>query len=315
MISSARSTVRSKKSRNDNLSKVEFLLSQIIKQIYTNKAPHRGAFFVGGLYFILVLLASPVLAKECPADRIDEIVAVSLVVDGDTLRLKDGRLVRFIGINTPELARKSKPAEPLAKKARKLLQSLLEKSLSQNSSGKDALVGLRYGTEQKDRYGRTLAHVYLANGVSVEAEMLSAGMGAQIVVPPNTWNRECYRAVEKSARQEKKGVWNSIYHPISVANVPRDSRGFRIISGKVIRVGESKRSIWLNFPRRPGEGRREGIAVRISRMDLGHFSSWDPRQLKGKQVVVRGWMYPDKKQSVMQLRHPFALEIKPVEKQ
>lgn len=289
-------------------------LSQIIKQIYTDKASHRGAFFVGGLFFALALLVSPVFAVECPADRIDETVAVSLVVDGDTLRLKDGRLVRFIGINTPELARKDMPAEPLANKARNILQSLLEKSLSQNSSGNDVLVGLRYGTEQKDRYGRTLAHVYLVNGVSAEAEMLSAGMGAQIVVPPNVWNRECYRAAEESARQEKKGVWSSIYHPIPVVNVPRESRGFRIISGKVTRVGESKRSIWLNFPRRPGEGNREGVAVRISRKDLSHFTTWNPRQLKGKQVVVRGWVYPHKKQLVMQLRHPFALEIKSAEK-
>jgi micrococcal nuclease len=256
-----------------------------------------------------VLLAPPVLAVECQADRIDETVAVSLVVDGDTLRLKDGRLVRLIGINTPELARKDRQVEPLAEKAQKVLQSLLEKSLLVNSSGSDINVGLRYGTERKDRYGRTLAHVYLVSGASVEARMLSAGMGAQIVVPPNIWNRECYRAAEKSARRENLGVWSSFYRPILVTDLPRESRGFRIISGKVVRIGESKRSIWLNFPKRPGVGRYEGVAVRISRKDLSNFESWDPVQLRGKQVVVRGWIYPYKKQLVMQLRHPLSLEI------
>jgi len=256
-------------------------------------------------------VASPVQAVECPADRIDESVAVSQVVDGDTLRLEDGRLVRLIGINTPELARKGKPAEPLAHQARKVLQSLLEKSMPQSSSGSEIKVGLRYGTEQKDRYGRTLAHVYLTNGVSAEARMLSAGMAAQIVVPPNTLNRECYRAAERKARQANLGVWNSHYRPIPIADVPRQSRGFRLISGKVVRVGESKRSIWLNFPKLAGEGWREGVAVRISRKDLEYFKSWHPLQLRGKQVVVRGWLFPYKKQLVMQLRHPFALEIKP----
>ena len=284
--------------------------TQVINLLYKYRASHRGAFFIGGLFFVQALFVSPVWAMECQADRIDETVAVSRVVDGDTLRLKDGRLIRFIGINTPELARKDKPAEPLAKKSRKVLQSLLEKSVSQNSSGSDVSVGLRYGTERKDRYGRTLAHVYLANGVSVEAQMLLAGMGAQIVVPPNIWNRECYRAAEKSARQKNLGVWKGLYRPIPIADVPRLSRGFRLISGKVVRVGESKRSIWLNFPKLPGEGRREGVAVRISRKDLEYFTSWNPVQLKGKQVVVRGWVYPYKKQLVMQLRHPFALEIK-----
>ena len=256
-------------------------------------------------------MVSPVLAVECPADRIDESVAVSQVVDGDTLRLEDGRLVRLIGINTPELARKGKPAEPLAEKARKVLQSLLEISTSPNSSASDINVGLRYGTEQNDRYGRILAHVYLTNGVSAEARMLSAGMAAQIVVPPNTLNRECYRAAERKARQANLGVWNSHYRPIPIADVPRQSRGFRLISGKVVRVGESKRSIWLNFPKLAGEGWREGVAVRISRKDLEYFKSWHPLQLRGKQVVVRGWLFPYKKQLVMQLRHPFALEIKP----
>jgi endonuclease YncB( thermonuclease family) len=285
------------------LYKVGFFQSQLSTQ---NRASHRGAFFVGCLFFLLALLVSPAWSVECPADRIDETVAVSRVVDGDTLRLKDGRLVRFIGINTPELARKGKPAESLAKKARQTLVSLLE-----NSSD---MVGLRYGTERKDRYGRTLAHVYLVNGISVEAKMLSAGMAAQIVVPPNVWNHTCYRAAEQSARQTGKGVWKNLYRPIFVAELSRQSRGFRFISGKVVRVGESKRSIWLNFPRRSGEGYREGVAVRISRKDLGHFKSWDPRQLKDKQVVVRGWVYPYKKQLVMQLRHPLALEITSSEK-
>jgi endonuclease YncB( thermonuclease family) len=118
----------------------DLLLSLDKIQVIKKRASHRGAFFVGVLFFVLALFVSPVWAVECRADRIDETVSVSQVVDGDTLRLKDGRLIRFIGINTPELARKEKPAEPLAKKARKVLQSLLEKSVSQNSSGSDACV-------------------------------------------------------------------------------------------------------------------------------------------------------------------------------
>jgi len=226
---------------------------QVISRLYQYRVSHRGALFVGCFFITMTLLSPQVFARTCPADHIDETVEVSKVVDGDTLRLKDGRLVRFIGINTPELARKGNPAEPLAKKARQTLESIIEKS--------SYTVGLRIGVERMDRYGRTLAHVYLTNGVSVEARMLSTGMAAQIVVPPNVWNVEC-----------------------------------------------------LNFPRRPGEGDREGVAVRVSRKDLDYFKVWDPRNLKGKQVVVRGWVYPYKKQLVMQLRHPLALEIKPDER-
>ncbi len=282
--------------------KDDFSISRLRRQSKKYRASHWDAFFVGALFLLSALLVPPVWAMECQADRIDETVEVSKVVDGDTLKLKDGRSVRFIGINTPELARKGKSAEPMAKQAGQMLESMLEKT--------SYTVGLRFGIERKDRYGRTLAHVYLANGRSVEAEMLSAGMAAQIVVPPNLWNRECYRAAEQVARTTGKGVWKSFYRPIPVADISRQSRGFRIISGKVVRVGESKRSIWLNFPRRAGEGYREGVAVRISRKDLDYFKTWDPRQLEDKQVVVRGWVYPYKKQLVMQLRHPLALKIK-----
>ena len=260
-----------------------------------------GAFFIAGVLSLFSVAIKPALALECSTERIDERVVVSKIVDGDTLHLKDGRRVRLIGINTPELGRNGKPAEPLAKKARQMLESLLAKS-SHNA-------GLRYGTERMDRYGRTLAHVYLNDGSSVEAQLLSAGLAAQIVVPPNNWNRQCYRAAEREARQVQKGVWDSFYRPMPVNEVPRKIRSFRIIKGRVVRVGESKRSIWLNFPRRPGEKRREGVAVRISRDDLDRFNTWNPKKLKGKQVVVRGWFYPYKKQLVTRLRHPMALEL------
>lgn len=280
-----------------------FSTIQVQTDSNTKRASHRGAFFVAG--FVISIFVSPVLAKECPADRIDETVTVDKVVDGDTLRLKDGRLIRIIGINTPEFARDGKPAEPLAEQAYRNLKKILGISLLKPNSK----VGLRYGSERKDRHGRTLAHVFTQDGSSVEAGLLSVGLAAQIVVPPNTWNLQCYRAVEREARLANKGVWASYYRPISVDKIARDFRGFRIISGKVVRVGESKRSIWLNFPRLPGEGSREGVAVRISRKDLAYFKRWNPKQLEGKQVIVRGWMYPYKKQLVMQIRHPNALYI------
>ena len=251
----------------------------------------------------MLAIASPsVRAVECPSDRVDEKVVVSQVVDGDTLRLKDGRLVRFIGMNSTEIGRDGKPSEPLAEQARETLKNIL---------GPQPTVGLRIGAERFDRYDRTLAHVYLSDGRNVEALLLSAGMAAFIVVPPNVWNQECYQAAEREARKTEKGVWGSYYRPMPVDQIPRNSRGFRVISGTIERVGESKRSLRLNFPHRHGESRYEGVAIRISRNDLGYFKGWDPRDLEGKQVIVRGWMYPYKKQLVIRLRHPAALEIVP----
>jgi len=60
----------------------------------------------GALFVCLLLISSSVLAAvECPVDRIDLRAEVEYVHDGDTVRLADGRSVRLIGLNTPEMAR------------------------------------------------------------------------------------------------------------------------------------------------------------------------------------------------------------------
>ena len=56
------------------------------------------------------------------------LVGVAKVVDGDTLRLVDGRSVRLIGINTPELGRDGRKAEPFAVAAQRRLRALVEAS-------------------------------------------------------------------------------------------------------------------------------------------------------------------------------------------
>ena len=120
----------------------------------------------------------------CAPDRIDERARVSHVHDGDTLQLSDGRKVRLIGINTPELARDPVPEERFAVAARNALRQLLADG--------DFQVGIRYGRERFDRYSRVLAHVFTSAGGNVQALLLQRGLGAPTVFPPNLWQHECY---------------------------------------------------------------------------------------------------------------------------
>jgi len=268
--------------------------------ISNKRASPWGALFVCVATFFIARAAD---ASEpiCAADHVDEVAVVTQVIDGDTVRLQGGRSVRLIGINTSEIGRDGKPSEPLAEQARETLRSLL---------GPHATVSLRYGQEQHDRYGRLLAHLYLSDGQNVEAYLLKVGLAAQITVPPNSWRAACYRAAEQIARAANKGVWREYYRPLAVEAVPADARGFRVITGKVIRVGQSKRSWWLNFaPRpRPGEAAKM-MSVRISIDDLPNFDANALRALTGKKIIVRGWLHPYKNQPVMRLRHPANLEV------
>ncbi len=86
---------------------------------------------------------------------------VRWVVDGDTVVLADGRHVRYIGIDTPEIDHAKQQAEPLAYGARSVNRQLVE----------GQSVRLEYDRETTDRYGRTLAYVYRGDGVFVNAEL------------------------------------------------------------------------------------------------------------------------------------------------
>ncbi len=128
------------------------------------KASLAGAFFVPGIW-----QQAAQAEVFCPAPASVVRVEVQRVVDGDTVRLKDGRSVRMIGVNAPETAKRGRGDEPYAVAARQRLQALVAAS--------EGRVGLVPGRERKDRYGRTLAHLYGADGENLEARLLAEGWG------------------------------------------------------------------------------------------------------------------------------------------
>ena len=82
------------------------------------KASLAGAFFVSAIWLSGA-------QAFCPMPDGLTSVAVQRVVDGDTLRLSDGRSVRMIGLNTPELGKQGRSDEPFAVAARKRLETLV----------------------------------------------------------------------------------------------------------------------------------------------------------------------------------------------
>jgi len=116
---------------------------------------------------------------------------VAKVSDGDSLVLADGRAVRLIGINAPELGKDGAPDEPLARAARAELERLV--------AGKR--VRLALDEEHRDRYGRWLAHITLPDGAGVAERLLEQGLACVIAVSPNLLNLTRYLDIEASARR------------------------------------------------------------------------------------------------------------------
>lgn len=245
---------------------------------------------------LLALLAVPANARTCAPDRIDSHVQIAHVYDGDTIRLRNGEKVRLIGFDTPELAHDQQPAEPYAVAARNRLQSLV--------SANGQALALRYDVERRDRHGRLLAHAFLADGRSVAAYLLGEGLATLLPVPPNVWNQACYAAAEHDARRQRTALWSLAQYQVTPSiRLTPSVRGFRVVSGRVERVGESKRNLWLNLP--------GNVALRIARRDLPYFDGVALTQLQGRAVTARGRLYWRNGQLRMQLRHPSMLEIAP----
>ena len=115
------------------------------------------------------LLATSSLAWADAADAEGPFRLVERVVDGDTLVLRGGERVRLIGVDTPETVHPQKPVEYFGKEASKFTRSMVE--------GKRVQLEYDQGTGRNDRYGRTLAYVYLENGTLLNLEIIERGYG------------------------------------------------------------------------------------------------------------------------------------------
>lgn len=230
--------------------------------------------------FSLFSLITPVIADDAclsaeqQLSAVDDWVKVSKVIDGDTLHLQDGRKVRLIGINAPELGRRGKASQPFARKAYHALSSLLKNNKK---------IGLSYDKDKKDPYKRLLAYIILMDGRSVERILLSKGLVHSIVVPPNDSRINCYRKIEKNARDANLGLWQlSDNQWIEASHLSPKSKGPRYVSGTVSAYNESKRSIYLKLNSR--------LSIRIAKKDRKYFPNVSFNKLIGKHLQVRGWV-------------------------
>jgi len=248
----------------------------------------------GLLIFLLFSHSALALSAElgCSASKIQEWSTVSHVHDGDTIKLNDGRTIRLIGIDAPERARRNQPAEPFSSQATKWLRTLLEKN---------SKVGLRYGAERFDQYGRTLAHLYLTDMSNVEEKLLREGLATTFVFPPNVANIECLINAENEAQKLRKGIWGLAKNRLKYSgNIKRGNIGFFRIYGKVLSVKTIKAGslLLLDGP----------LQLYIPKMHMKYFDKGSLHALLGSKIEVQGRLYRYKKQLQMKIVHPLVIK-------
>jgi micrococcal nuclease len=119
---------------------------------------------------------------------------VERVADGDSFSCRDGRRVRLIGIDAPELSQGES-----GRRSRATLGRLAPPGTTVRLEGDAAT---------HDRYGRELAHVWTGSRLVNEALVLE-GWAMLYTVPPNVKYAERLERAQKMARAAGVGLWGT----------------------------------------------------------------------------------------------------------
>ena len=229
---------------------------------------------------------------------------VTKVLDGDTLVLDSGIVVRLLGVKAPDGAgkRAGAVAEPMAADAEAALRKLV--------LGQPVRLGL--DDEETDRYGRMEAQVFIdAPGQPwVQQEMLAAGMARVLTLPEG---RRCAAeliAAEASARADGLGIWSDPYYSVRDAGDPaallERAGHYELIEGEVVGTGEARGRVYLDF----GRVWKDDVTATIDTKAENLFAAAgiDVPSLKGRRVRIRGWV-EDHDGPLVELALPEQLEV------
>lgn len=125
---------------------------------------------------------------------------VRIVLDGDTILLRSGERVRYLGIDAPEMDTGEGKAEYLAQASKDFNRRLVE----------GGAVRLTYDQERRDGYGRLLAYVFLQDGRMVNALMVREGLAMVMPKRPNTRYQDFLLSCQRKAIRKGMGLWQHL---------------------------------------------------------------------------------------------------------
>ncbi len=227
-----------------------------------------------------LFLLSLLLILSCSQFNYSRIKVVE-VIDGDTIKLSNGRLLRYIGLDTPEVRIKDKGGDfeyqpqPFSLEAKEFNRKLVE--------GKD--LRIEFDIEKVDRYGRLLGYCF-ADNVFVNARLIEQGYAVLYTYPPNVKYVDLLVTAQKKAQRTKRGLWGS-FATIDHTQADKYINQIRSIQGRVVGTYKSAKCVFLNF----GQDYRSDFTIVIFNNALGAFNEEgiDPESFyEGKEIRVTG---------------------------
>ena len=141
---------------------------------------------------------------------------VTKIVDADTLYCSQGYgkelKIRLIGVDAPEFKRNTKTYSD-AERTGDSVESIVELGKKSTAFVKSRIsvgteVRLELDVQLKDRYGRTLAYVYLPDGSMLNELIVRQGYAQVMTIQPNVRYQEMLVEAEKDARENERGLWD-----------------------------------------------------------------------------------------------------------
>jgi len=185
-------------------------------------------------FFTFLLIA----CSSLPSDYSQ--IFVSEVIDGDTIKLSNGRLLRYIGLDTPEVRTKRGSQfvydpQPFSLEAKEYNRKLVE----------GRAVRIEFDLEKQDKYGRLLGYCFIGD-TFVNEKLIQEGLAVLYTYPPNVKYVDKFVNSQSKARLEKRGLWGS-YTVINQAQAHKYIGQIRTVKGRVLNTYQSSKCVFLNF--------------------------------------------------------------------
>lgn len=159
------------------------------------------------LLLLFFLLPTAVIAQTFTAK-------VIRVIDGDTIKVDlqgQPESVRLIGIDTPECRANGKAMRDSEHSGQDMAaivsQGREATAFTRSKVKKGDTVRLETDVQQRDKYRRLLAYVWLSDGTMLNEAIVRAGYAQAVTYPPNVKYQAIFQEAAREAREKGRGLW------------------------------------------------------------------------------------------------------------
>ncbi len=157
------------------------------------------------LFIALLFAISAAASEKAVVKRITDGDTIAVILRGEYIK------VRLIGIDTPESKANDKAFKDSGRSGKDvdtiITQGMQATAFMKSVLHKGDTVFLEFDFAKYDRYGRSLAYVYLPDGRFLNDLIISSGYASLMTIPPNVKYKDLFLQSYQTAREKKIGLW------------------------------------------------------------------------------------------------------------